>query len=109
LGPIPILLKKGEINMGFKPIHDRIVIQPTNSDTVTATGIVIPDAAQEKPQKGKVIAAGPGRKNTEGMLVPIEVKEGDIVLYNRYGGQTVKINNVEYIIMKEDDVLAIID
>lgn len=93
----------------MKPIRDRILIKPLDSDTTTASGIVIPDAAQEKPLKGTVIAVGTGRVTEEGMVIPLEVKVGDVVLYSKFGGQTVKLEGQEHIVLKEDDVLAIIE
>lgn len=93
----------------MKPIRDRILVKPLDSDTKTASGILIPDAAQEKPLKGKVIAAGNGRVTEEGIVIPLEVKVGDTVLYSQFGGQTVKLEGQEHIVLKEDDVLAIIE
>jgi chaperonin GroES len=88
------------------PLHDRIVIRPVVQEEVLASGIVIPDTAKEKPQQGKVIAAGPGRLDDNGKRVPMDVKVGDRVLYAKYTGQEVKIDQEELIVLAEKDVLA---
>jgi chaperonin GroES len=93
----------------MKPTRDRILVKPLESESVTASGIVIPDNAQEKPSKGTVVAAGSGRVTDEGIVIPMEVKQGDVVMYSKFAGQTVKINNQEHIVLKEEDVLAIIE
>jgi chaperonin GroES len=95
--------------MSLKPIRDRIIIQPLEPETVTTSGIVIPDSATEKPMKGTVLSVGTGRITNDGNIIALEVKEGDVVLYGKYAGQSVKIENVDYLVMKEDDVLAIIE
>ena len=93
----------------FKPLADRIIVKPTAAEEVTKGGIVLPDSAQERPQEGEVIAVGPGRISETGALVPIEVKVGDKIVYSKYGGSEVKIGKDEYVILKQDDILAIID
>lgn len=95
--------------MKIKPIRDRIVVKPLEADTVTASGIVIPDNAAEKPLQGKVIGVGGGKVAENGNIVPLTIKEGDTVLYGKFSGQTVKVDNVEHIVLKEDEVMAIIE
>ena len=95
--------------MKLQPIRDRILVKPIEEDTVTKSGIVIPDNAQEKPSRGLVIAAGSGRLLENGTIVPLVVKAGDTVLYGKYAGTAVKVNNEEHIVMREDDVLAIVE
>lgn len=94
--------------MTYRPIRDRILVKPEDTDNVTASGIVIPDNAAEKPLKGKVLAVGTGKVTEDGNIVPLVIKEGDTVLYGKYAGQTVKIDDVEHLIMKEDDIMAIV-
>jgi len=94
--------------MNLKPIRDRIVIKVLQAETVTKTGLVIPDAAAEKPSQGEVLAAGTGRVTQDGVTVPMEVKSGDRVLFSKHAGQTVKVNGEEYHILREDDVMAVI-
>lgn len=95
--------------MKLNPIRDRILVRPIEEDTVTKSGIVIPDNAQEKPSRGLVVAAGTGRLLENGTVVPLVVKAGDTVLYGKYAGTGVKLDNEEHIVMKEDDVLAIVE
>ncbi len=95
--------------MKLNPIRDRILVRPIEEDTVTKSGIVIPDSAQEKPSRGLVIAAGAGRLLDNGTVVPLVVKAGDTVLYGKYAGTAVKVDNQEHIVMKEDDVFAIVE
>jgi len=95
--------------MSLKPIRDRIIVQPLEPETVTSSGIVIPDTATEKPMKGTVLSVGTGRITNDGNIIALEVKEGDVILYGKYAGQSVKIENVDYLVMKEDDVLAIVE
>lgn len=87
----------------IKPLADRVLIEPKEAETRTASGIYIPDTAKEKPQQGKVIAAGPGKKDE-----PMEVKEGDMVLYGKYAGTEVTVEGVKYLIVKQSDILAIL-
>ena len=91
----------------YKPLADRIVIEPEVAEQTTKSGIVIPDSAQEKPQSGKVLRVGTGRITDEGKTIPLTVKEGDIVIYSKYGGTELKDNGNELLIIKESDVLAI--
>ena len=95
--------------MKLNPIRDRILIKPLDAETVTKSGIVIPEAAQEKPIQGRVLAVGTGKVTEEGQTVSLVVKEGDTVMYGKYSGQTVKIDNEEHVILKEDDVMAIVE
>ena len=92
--------------LGIRPLHDRIIVQRLEQSEQAGL-IVIPDSAKEKPQHGKVIAAGNGKTNDEGQRVPLDVKAGDTILFGKYSGQEVKLDGVEYLIMKEDDVLAV--
>jgi chaperonin GroES len=95
--------------MKIKPIRDRILVKPLDAETVTKSGIVIPDNAAEKPIQGKVVGAGTGKVTEEGQIVPLIVKEGDTVMYGKYSGQTVKMNGEELIVLKEDEVMAIVE
>ena len=93
----------------LKPLEDRIVVEPLEAEQVTASGLVIPDTAKEKPQEGKVIAVGPGRFDDKGARVPVDVKVGDVVLYSKYGGTEVKYSGSEYLVLSARDVLAVIE
>lgn len=93
----------------LKPLEDRIVVEPLEAEQVTASGLVIPDTAKEKPQEGKVIAVGPGRFDDKGARVPVDVKVGDVVLYSKYGGTEVKYSGQEYLVLSARDVLAILE
>ncbi len=93
----------------IKPLEDRIVVQPLEAEQVTASGLVIPDTAKEKPQEGKVLAVGPGRFDDKGARVPVDVNVGDVVLYSKYGGTEVKYAGEEYLVLSARDVLAIIE
>jgi len=91
--------------MQIRPLHDRIIVQRVEEST-QAGSIIIPDSAKEKPQQGKVIATGSGRYTDEGARVPLDVKAGDTILFGKYSGQEIKLDGQEYIVMREDDVLA---
>ncbi|MGH3274465.1 MAG: co-chaperone GroES [Streptosporangiaceae bacterium] len=93
----------------IKPLEDRIVVHPLEAEQTTASGLVIPDTAKEKPQEGKVLAVGPGRFDDSGKRVPIDVQVGDVVLYSKYGGTEVKYHGEEYLVLSARDVLAIIE
>lgn len=95
--------------MNIKPLSDRVLVEPSEAAEVKKGGIIIPDSAKEKPQEGKVIAVGPGKKTEEGKLIPMNVKKGDRVLMPKYGGAEVKIDDKEYQLVREDDILAIIE
>ena len=94
--------------MKFRPLHDRVVLTRINAEEKTAGGIIIPDTAKEKPQEGKVVAIGPGGRDESGKLIPIDVKVGDRVLFGKWSGTEVKIDGVEYLIMKESDIMGIL-
>ncbi|WP_205624539.1 co-chaperone GroES [Actinomadura flavalba] len=93
----------------LKPLEDRIVVQPLEAETTTASGLVIPDTAKEKPQEGTVLAVGPGRFDDDGDRIPLDVKVGEVVLYSKYGGTEVKYNGEEYLVLSARDVLAVIE
>ena len=95
--------------MKFRPLHDRVVVRRIDEDTKTAGGIIIPDTAKEKPVQGEVIAVGPGARDESGKLVALEVKKGDRVLFGKWSGTEVKINGEDVLIMKESDILGVIE
>jgi chaperonin GroES len=95
--------------MDIRPLHDRLVVRRLDEGEQKIGGIIIPDSAREKPQRGQVIAAGHGKVNDEGKRVPLDVKEGDLILFGKYTSQEVKLDGQEYLIMREDEVLAVID
>jgi chaperonin GroES len=95
--------------MKFRPLHDRVVVRRITAEEKTAGGIIIPDTAQEKPMEGEVIAAGPGARNEQGELVVLDVKAGDRVLFGKWSGTEVKIDGEELLIMKESDIMGIIE
>ena len=95
--------------MHFRPLHDRVLVRRIDAEEKTAGGIIIPDTAKEKPQEGEVIAAGPGGRNEEGQLVPLDVKPGDRVLFGKWSGTEVKIDGKELLIMKESDLLGVVE
>ncbi len=95
--------------MKFRPLHDRVVVKRVSAEEKTAGGIIIPDTAKEKPQEGEVVAVGPGARNEKGELVPLEVKVGDRVLFGKWSGTEVKIDGEELLIMKETDIMGILD
>jgi chaperonin GroES len=94
--------------MAIQPLHDRIIIEAAAKEEKTASGIILPDTAQEKPQRGKVLAVGPGKRLDSGQLAAIDVKEGDTVLYGKYSGTEVKVDGQDYIILRADDVLGVL-
>jgi chaperonin GroES len=98
-----------EESMHFRPLHDRVVIKRIDAEEKSAGGIIIPDTAKEKPQQGEVIAVGPGGRDEAGKLVPIDVKVGDRVLFGKWSGTEVKLDGVEYLIMKESDLMGVLD
>jgi len=95
--------------MKFRPLHDRIVVKRITAEEKTRGGIIIPDTAQEKPMEGEVIAAGPGARNEQGAIVALDVKAGDRVLFGKWSGTEVKLDGEELLIMKESDIMGIID
>jgi chaperonin GroES len=95
--------------MKFRPLHDRVVVRRIDAEEKSAGGIIIPDTAKEKPSQGEVIAVGPGGRDEHGKLIPIDVKAGDIILFGKWSGTEVKIDGVEYLIMKESDIMGVLD
>jgi chaperonin GroES len=98
-----------EDTMKFRPLHDRVVVERITAEEKTAGGIIIPDTAKEKPQQGKIIAVGPGGRDENGKLIPIDVKAGDLVLFGKWSGTEVKIDGHDYLIMKESDIMGVLD
>ncbi len=97
------------MSLNLKPLGDRLIVEPTEQEDTTASGIILPETAKEKPQRGQVLAAGPGRRDDEGKRVEMDVKEGDTVLYAKYAGTEIKLEDKKYLILKETDVLAIVE
>ena len=95
--------------MDVRPLHDRIVVRRLEEGEQKIGGIIIPDTAKEKPQQGKVVAVGRGKMTDDGTLVPLDVKAGDLILFGKYTGQEVKLDGEEYLIMREDDALAVVE
>ena len=95
--------------MNLRPLHDRVVVRPLDSDEKTAGGIIIPDTAQEKPMEGEVVAVGPGARNETGKVIPPDIKKGNRVLYGKWSGTEVKIDGEDLLIMKESDVMGVIE
>ena len=95
--------------MKFRPLHDRVVVRRIESEEKTSGGIIIPDTAREKPQEGEIVAVGPGGRDETGKLTPLDVKAGDRVLFGKWSGTEVKIDGEDYLIMKESDVMGIIE
>ncbi len=94
--------------MNVRPLHDRIIVQRLEEGEQKVGGIIIPDSAKEKPQQGKVIAVGKGKIKDDGKVLPLDVKEGDTILFGKYSGQEIKLDGEEYLIMREDEVLAVL-
>lgn len=95
--------------MNFRPLGDRVVVKRIEAEQKTASGIIIPDNAQEKPQQGEIIAVGAGARDDSGKIVPLEVKTGDIVLFGKWSGTEIKLEGQEYLVMKESDIIGIVD
>ena len=95
--------------MGFRPLHDRVLVRRVEADAKTAGGIIIPDTAQEKPQEGEVIAVGAGTRDESGKLVPLDVKAGDRILFGKWSGTEVRLDGEDLLIMKESDILGIVE
>jgi chaperonin GroES len=95
-------------NMALRPLHDRILVERIEESEQKVGGIIIPDSAKEKPQQGKVIAVGAGKADKDGKRIPLDVKEGDTILFGKYSGQEIKVDGNEYLIMREDEVLAVV-
>jgi chaperonin GroES len=101
--------RKGfDVAVTIKPLEDRILVQPLEAEQTTASGLVIPDTAKEKPQEGKVLATGPGRIDDNGNRVPLDVAEGDVVIFSKYGGTEVKYDGQEYLLLNARDILAVV-
>lgn len=101
--------EEGKMTLNLRPLSDRLVVKPTEREEMTASGIYVPETAKEKPQEGRVIAVGPGRKDEAGERILMDVSEGDRVLYAKYAGTEVKLHDTKYLILKESDVLAILE
>jgi chaperonin GroES len=95
--------------MKIRPLHDRVIVKRNDAETKTASGIIIPDTAKEKPQEGEIDAAGSGIQKDDGSLIPLDVKKGDKVLFGKYAGTEIKIDGEELLMMKEDDILGVIE
>jgi chaperonin GroES len=95
--------------MKFRPLHDRVVVQRIDADSKTAGGVIIPDTAKEKPQTGEIAAVGPGGRDEAGKLIPIHLRVGDKVLFGKWSGTEVKLDGVEFLIMKESDIMGVLD
>ncbi|MCX7628030.1 MAG: co-chaperone GroES [Methylophilaceae bacterium] len=95
--------------MKIRPLHDRVIIKRLEEERKTASGIVIPDTAAEKPDQGEVIAVGPGKRDDSGRLIPLDVKVGDKVLFGKYAGQTVKVAGEELLVMREEDIMGVVE
>jgi chaperonin GroES len=96
------------MSMSLKPLGNRVVVEPIEEEEVTASGIVLPETAKEKPQKGKVLAVGPGERNEDGERIPLDVDEGDTVLFAKYAGTEIKMDGKKLLILRESDLLAIL-
>ena len=94
--------------MKFRPLHDRVVVKRIDAEEKSSGGIIIPDTAKEKPSQGKIVAVGPGGRDESGKLIPLDVKAGDRVLFGKWSGTEVKLDGVEYLIMKESDIMGVI-
>ncbi|GAA3060508.1 MULTISPECIES: co-chaperone GroES [Actinomycetes] len=97
------------MSVSIKPLEDRIVVRPLEAEQTTASGLVIPDTAKEKPQEGEVVAVGPGRVDDKGNRVPVDVAEGDVVIYSKFGGTEVKVGGDEFLVLNARDVLAVVE
>ena len=95
--------------MKIRPLHDRVMVKRLEGEEKTKGGIIIPDSAKEKPQEGLIVAAGPGRVNEEGKVTPLDVKKGDKILFSKYSGNEINLDGEEHLIMREDDVLAVLE
>ena len=94
--------------MALRPLHDRVIVKRLDNERTTASGIVIPDSAAEKPDQGEVLAVGPGKKTEDGKVIPVDLKVGDKVLFGKYAGQSVKVDGDEVLVIREEEVLAVI-
>ncbi len=94
--------------MNLKPLGDRVIVKPAEAEEQTKSGLVIPDTAKEKPQRGEVVAVGEGKRDDDGKRIPMDVNAGDVVIYRKYGGDEIKIDGVEYKILEERDIIAVV-
>lgn len=94
--------------MNFRPLHDRVLVKRIESETKTATGLIIPDSAKEKPAEGEIMAVGTGARTEAGSIIPLEVKTGDRVLFNKWSGTEIKLDGADYLVMKESDIVGIV-
>jgi chaperonin GroES len=106
---IELINRRRMKKMKIRPLNDRVIVSRMEEEQKTAGGIIIPDTAQEKPQEGKIIAVGPGKQDDDGKRIPLEVKEGDRILFSKYAGTEIKIDGEDHIFMKEDDILGILN
>lgn len=95
--------------MKIRPLHDRVIVKRVDAETRTASGIYIPEAASEKPDQGVVLAVGPGKRDEAGKLIPMDVKVGDRILFGKYSGQNVKVDGDEYLVMREEDIMGVLE
>jgi chaperonin GroES len=95
--------------MNLRPLHDRVIIKRLDNETKTASGLVIPETAAEKPDQGEILAVGTGKKDESGKVIPLDVKVGDRVLFGKYAGQTVKVDGDELLVMREEDIMAVVE
>ncbi|HBC68767.1 MAG TPA: co-chaperone GroES [Sutterella sp.] len=95
--------------MQIRPLHDRVIVKRLEAETTTASGIVLPDGAGEKPDQGVVLAVGPGKRDDSGKIIPMDVKVGDNVLFGKYSGQTVKVGGEEVLVMREEDIMGVLE
>jgi chaperonin GroES len=102
-------LKTGDKSMKIRPLHDRVIVKRLEEERKTASGIVIPDAAAEKPDQGLVISVGPGKRDDNGKQITLDVKVGDRVLFGKYSGQTVKVDGEELLVMREEDIMGVVE
>jgi chaperonin GroES len=106
---LPTIHRTWEERMKFRPLHDRVVVERIDAEAMTAGGIIIPDTAKERPSQGKIVSVGPGGRDDQGTLVPIDLEVGDRVLFGKWSGTEVKIEGIEYLIMKESDIMGVLD
>ncbi len=106
---ISLLIFKGENSMKIRPLHDRVIVKRLEDERKTASGIVIPDSAAEKPDQGEILAIGKGKVGDDGKIRPLEVKVGDKVLFGKYAGQSVKVQGEELLVMREEDIMGVIE
>src|SRR5699024_1543812 len=95
-------------SMALRPLHDRVIVKRLDNERTTASGIVIPDSAAEKPDQGEIVAVGPGKRTEDGKVLPVDVKVGDKVLFGKYAGQTVKVDDEELLVIREEEILAVV-